>query len=97
VNSDQIQNSAVAPKERRQKSAIGVIFPSMAMFLQQMILNPKMAYAVKHARFPMNAPFCDFIMAHKDTSKGILTQHNYSFCNPVARAKAYLCFHKTVI
>ena len=57
VKSDQIQNSAVAPNERRQKSAIGVIFPSMAMFLQQIILNPKMAYAVKHARFPINVLF----------------------------------------
>ena len=61
VNSDQIQNSAVAPKARRQKSAIGVMCPSRAMFLQQMILNPKMAYAVKHARFPINAWLCCFI------------------------------------
>ena len=41
--SDQIQNSAVAPNERKQNSAIGVMLPSMAMFLQLMILNPKMA------------------------------------------------------
>ncbi len=62
VKSDQIQNSAVAPKERRQNSAMGVMFPSMAMFLQQMILNPKMAYAVKHARFPISVLFCVFIL-----------------------------------
>ena len=43
VNRDQIQNSAVAPNERRQKRAIGVMFPSTAMFLQLMMLNPKMA------------------------------------------------------
>ena len=51
----------MAPKERRQKSAIGVIFPSMAMLLQLMMLNPKMAYAVKQARFPIRAPFWFFI------------------------------------
>ena len=33
----------VAPKERRQKSAMGVTFPSSAMLLQLMMLNPKMA------------------------------------------------------
>ena len=43
VNSDQIQNSIVAPNERRQNNAIGVIFPSMAMLLQLIMLNPKMA------------------------------------------------------
>jgi hypothetical protein len=30
--------------------------------LQQMILNPKMAYAVKHARFPISVLFCVFIL-----------------------------------
>ena len=43
VNRDQIQNSAAAPKERRQNRAIGVMFPSRAMFLQLMMLNPKIA------------------------------------------------------
>lgn len=57
VKSDQIQNSAVAPNERKQNSAIGVMLPSMAMFLQLMILKPKIAYAVKHARFPIRALF----------------------------------------
>lgn len=55
VNSDQIQNSAVAPNERKQNSAIGVMLSSMAMFLQLMILKPKMAYAVKHAKLPIRA------------------------------------------
>ena len=43
VNRDHSQKRAVAPKERRQKSAMGVTFPSSAMLLQLMMLNPKMA------------------------------------------------------
>ena len=62
VNSDQSQNSAVAPNERRQNSAIGVMLPSMAMFLQLMMLKPKMAYAVKQARFPVRVLFFSCIV-----------------------------------
>lgn len=56
VNSDQSQNSAVAPNDLRQNRAIGVMFPSIAIFLQLMMLNPNMAYAAKHARFPIKGP-----------------------------------------
>ena len=57
VNIDQIQNKTVAPKDRRQKSAIGVIFPSSAIFLQLIILKPKIPYATRHARFPTRVLF----------------------------------------
>lgn len=48
-------------KYRAMKDDGGVMCPSSAMFLQQMILNPKMAYAVKHARFPISVLF-DFLI-----------------------------------
>lgn len=57
VTADHSQNSAVAPKDRRQNNAIGVILPSMEMFLQLIMLNPNMAYAAKQAKFPTKAPF----------------------------------------
>ena len=67
VNIDQIQNKTVAPNERRQNSAIGVIFPSSAIFLQLIILKPKIPYATRHARFPTRVPF--FSMVGKGTKK----------------------------
>lgn len=50
--SEHSQNRAVAPNDLRQNKAMGVMFPSMAIFLQLIILKPNMAYAVKHAIFP---------------------------------------------
>ena len=63
VKRDQIQNNAVAPNDRKQNNAIGVIFPSMAILLQLMRLKPKMAYAVKHARFPIRVLFFSCIIS----------------------------------
>jgi hypothetical protein len=50
INSDNNQNKAVAPVALQQNKSIGVSTCALEMFLQQMILNPKIQYAPKQAR-----------------------------------------------
>ena len=53
MKSDMSQNSAPAPTERRQKIVIGDMYCPLVRSLQMIMLKPNMAYAVKHARWPM--------------------------------------------
>ena len=57
LNKDHNQKRIAAPNDLRQNKAIGVVLPSIAMFLQQIMLKPIIAYAVKHARFPIIMAF----------------------------------------
>lgn len=54
MKSDNSQNKAVAPIARRQNRSMGVSTCALEMFLQQTMLNPKMQYAPKQARWPMS-------------------------------------------
>ena len=56
-----IQKSRPAPRERRQKIAIGERRWPEVRSLVVMMLIPKMAYATKQARCPINT-FLSFIM-----------------------------------
>jgi hypothetical protein len=47
------QKSEPAPKERKQNKAIGEMSRLLVKSLQTMMLMPKMAYAMKHARCPV--------------------------------------------
>ena len=81
-NRDHSQNSSVAPNDLRQNRAMGVMLPSSAMFLQHIILNPKMAYAPKHARLPIKVLFLSFIvfyLIHSLESSGNYSKKNNSF------------------
>ena len=52
-----IQKSEPAPKERKQNKASGEISRLLVKSLQTMMLMPKMAYAMKHARCPRGFSF----------------------------------------
>ena len=47
------QKRAPAPMERMQNRAIGLMSRLLVRSLQTMMLMPKMAYAMKHARCPV--------------------------------------------
>lgn len=60
VKADRSQNSAAAPMERIQKSAIGDNCAKLAMSLHTMVLSPKITYAKNAAKCP-NIRSLDFI------------------------------------
>ena len=57
MNRDRIQKREPAPMERRQKMARGEIRPPLVRSLQTIMLNPKMEYAIRQARWPANEIF----------------------------------------
>ena len=60
VKADRSQNSAAAPMERIQKSAMGDNCAKLAMSLHTMVLSPKITYAKNAAKCP-NIRSLDFI------------------------------------
>ena len=57
MKADISQNRHPAPIARRQKIASGEIRCPLVRSLQTMMLNPKIAYAIKQARWPIMESF----------------------------------------